>query len=483
MTTTKVYVIDKECKHQNGLVVESDRQIYSCTLNQTNIDANNNKYYLMQLIKLSDNSYVLFIRYGRIGETRSVFYKDFTDINDGIRAFERQFKTKTGNKFGTKQFEKKDGLYHFADVCNEVEVELKVAMPVVKVSKLTERVQKLMSLLCDKEIMQKSLIQLELDVKKMPLGKINEGQLKDAELILSNIKTHIQINNYDKDELKKMCNAFYTKIPYACGRRRPPVIENQELLDKFIDMIDELRNIVVTTKIMEATQDNAGQSQLDIVYDGLNTVIEPLEKDSVMWNHIETYIKNTHGKTHHFKVELQDIFKIERQNEKNTYDKKFGTLNNKQLLWHGSSITNFCSIFKNGLLLDPSRLGVAITGKMFGYGIYTANAFSKSFNYCNSHVSNNIAALLLCEVALGTCLEKIHSDSYLSDKSMRIHNTNSTHGKGQWVPSDHVIVDDVKIPNGKLVQQNPSNQLYYDEFIVYDKDQLNIKYMVIVKQN
>jgi len=35
-------------------------------------------------------------------------------------------------------------------------------------------------------------------------------------------------------------------------------------------------------------------------------------------------------------------------------------------------------------MLDPSRLGVKVTGKMFGYGIYFANSISKSAQYCGA---------------------------------------------------------------------------------------------------
>ena len=33
------------------------------------------------------------------------------------------------------------------------------------------------------------------------------------------------------------------------------------------------------------------------------------------------------------------------------------------------------SILKNGLLLDPSKIGAVITGKMFGYGFIGLNSF------------------------------------------------------------------------------------------------------------
>ena len=53
-------------------------------------------------------------------------------------------------------------------------------------------------------------------------------------------------------------------------------------------------------------------------------------------------------------------------------------------LIHGSRTENWSSIIMNGLLLNPNA---PITGKAYGYGIYTARDFNKSFGYTNFHGS------------------------------------------------------------------------------------------------
>jgi poly [ADP-ribose] polymerase len=43
-------------------------QFFSCTLNKSDLDNNNNKFYIIQLLENdSDNSLILFTRWGRIG--------------------------------------------------------------------------------------------------------------------------------------------------------------------------------------------------------------------------------------------------------------------------------------------------------------------------------------------------------------------------------------------------------------------------------
>lgn len=48
-------------------VVEKDGTIYAATLNQSNISANNNKFYILQIIETDVNKYVFFCRWGRVG--------------------------------------------------------------------------------------------------------------------------------------------------------------------------------------------------------------------------------------------------------------------------------------------------------------------------------------------------------------------------------------------------------------------------------
>ncbi len=47
----------------------------------------------------------------------------------------------------------------------------------------------------------------------------------------------------------------------------------------------------------------------------------------------------------------------------------------KQLLFHGSKISNFVGILKEGLRIAPPE--APITGAMFGKGVYFANCSSK----------------------------------------------------------------------------------------------------------
>jgi predicted DNA-binding WGR domain protein len=484
---TLVYPIDTNCVTKGTILVD-DNNAYTCTLNQTDLETNKNKFYIMHIVQ-TDNKFVHYIRYGRIGEVGKISYKDYARKDDSKDAFEKQFKAKTGNKWNSA-FTYKDGKYFFANVEYETTEPVKDIKQVDQIkSNLDERTQTLIKLISDIESMNKTLIELDIDPSKMPLGKISTDQIDKANDMLTQISAIVKSENI-KDEkilsnLTKLCSTFYTLIPYATSaRNKPPIISSKELVGTFTNLLEELKNLVVAVKILDNVKNNTNKHPCDAIYDQLNTTIKPLDKTSDMWNHINNYIKNTQGSTHKFKIEIMDIYDIERKSEKDIFDKYCtdNKIGNKTLLFHGSSIVNFCSIFQKGLLLNPESLGVYISGKMMGCGLYFASCYSKSVNYCNTETSNNIGAMLLCEVALGKPLEKTQSDHYLSDKSMKHYGTNSTFAIGKSTASPGIMIDDLRIPNNKMVKSDKNTVLLYDEYIVYNQSQVHQKYLLLFKK-
>jgi poly [ADP-ribose] polymerase len=486
MTTNKVSVknllIDDRCTVK-GTIVESDGKLYNCALNQTDIKSNKNKFYIMQLIK-SGSAYHLFIVFGRVGESGKPRTVSQTSEAAGIKAFEKQFKAKTGNVWGTDNFVKKSGKYFMSEVSYDDEikdmddVELKIPP-----SKLDKKVQELITMLSDTNMMQDSLVSLNIDTKKMPLGKLKNSQLKKAEKILDEIQKILNDKTVpDADKLTDLSSEYYTFLPVACGRRKPPVIKDDKLIDKYKEVIEELRNMVVAVEIKKNIK--AGDNPLDGVYAGINTEINALDKDSQMYEEIVKYVNNTQGATHNWvKLKVLDIYEVKQNGKKEKFDKCCDGIENKMLLWHGSGLSNWLSICKNDLWLDPAAMNssVYVSGKMFGMGLYFANCVSKSWNYCRTDATKGIGCLALAEVPLGNISKRINSDYSVNHKSLQKTGHNSVQGMGKVTPSTSVTIDGVIIPNGPLEKTNVGAYLQYDEFIVYQQAQQLIKYLVIIK--
>jgi len=192
---------------------------------------------------------------------------------------------------------------------------------------------------------------------------------------------------------------------------------------------------------------------------------------------VARYVKDTHASTHNkFALELVDVFAVEREGEEKAYD-DFCKLHNRQLLWHGSRLTNWIGILSQGLRIAPPE--APVTGYMFGKGVYFANMVSKSAGYCFTTKSASTGVMLLSEVALGKMYE-INKSEYMDKAPAGFH---STKGVGKTRPdpaSDHKMENGTIVPLGKPIGHDagPDGQLLYDEFIVYDTRQINMKYLL-----
>lgn len=481
--STKGHLIDAHCKYNTGIILESNGSVYDCTLNQTNISLNSNKFYIMQIIKINSGC-MLFIRYGRISEVGVISYKHFSSESGAISFFEKQFKAKTGNNWSDRDnFVKKDGKYNLAEIeLAEISEESDSGGSSDESDsepELDERVISLMNLITNTTYMKNTLVQLEIDTEKMPLGKISQKQIDDAYEILNEINENLG----NKSILLKLSSDFYTLIPYSCGRQKPPVIDNKKLLGKYINLLNELSQMVYGSKAVTNLKKSKGNMMK--LYEDLCTEIIPLDKSDDMYQILVDYLKNSKAPTHNFKYKVLDIFEINREGERDLYDAYSKKIKNKTLLFHGTRATNVVSICQNGLICDLSRVGinVPITGKMYGLGVYASNSASKSIQYCAYDTTDDIACLFIVEFALGNMLKKKQADVTLSSKNLP-KEFHSTWGMGASSFKKYDTYDDgTRIPSGKLekISDRSDSSLLYDEFIVYHEEQMNIRYLIKIK--
>jgi hypothetical protein len=216
-------------------------------------------------------------------------------------------------------------------------------------------------------------------------------------------------------------------------------------------MLQSLQDIQVFTKLLdEGNIENV--NQLDSNYLKLDTTITPLDKNSERYKLLVEYVDNTHASTHTaYKLEVEDIFELSKESENKRYRED---IDNKQLLWHGSRLTNFVGILSQGLRIAPPE--APVTGYMFGKGVYFADMVTKSANYCFASQMASTGLMLLCEVALGGMNEKYHADYYANLLPPGKH---STKGLGKTAPGSGTFIDGGKVyvPSGKGVPTNIPN--------------------------
>jgi poly [ADP-ribose] polymerase 2/3/4 len=219
---------------------------------------------------------------------------------------------------------------------------------------------------------------------------------------------------------------------------------------------------------------------LDHEYAQLHTRLTPLDREGEVFAMLKQYVANTHAPTHtQYSTEVEDAFAVEREGEADA----FRDVGNKQLLFHGSRLSNWRGILSSGLRIAPPE--APLTGYMFGKGIYFADMSSKSANYCYATRQSPHALLLVCEVALGRQYERLNA-CYEASVICASKGLHSTFGLGRSVPleKDARWIDDVKMPMGKL-SPNPHpkvmegrTDLLYNEIVVYDPRQVKQRYLL-----
>ncbi|KAJ3130571.1 Poly [ADP-ribose] polymerase 2, partial [Irineochytrium annulatum] len=452
--------------YQNDYHVYTDGDdIYDCLLNQTDIGNNNNKFYVIQLLKHdSKPTYQLFARWGRVGLAGVNKIEPFNDVDAAIKAFEKRFRDKTQNAWKDRaDFVKKSGKYHYLhrDYAEDDEemapVEEKPDTPKKKIpeSTLEKPIKDLVELIFDMKMMEKEMSEMQYDIKKMPLGKLKKSTIQQGYAALKSIDEELRSGSPDHQTLVELSNVFYTVIPHAFSlNQRPPVIKSEEVLKQKMLMVEALADIEVTTTLLSKIDES--RNPADMKYESLKCPMKIVPRTAEEFKLIEKYTENTHGSTHtQYKLKVEEVFELEKEDG---FDEVGAKLHNHKLLWHGSRLTNYAGILSQGL---------------------------RSANYCFTNPKSNTGLMLLCEVALGDENPLVHADYNAGDlaKAQKKH---STLGKGRSVPDP---AGEVKLPNGVVVPcgKELANKtdltLQYNEFIVYDIKQIRLKYLIKMKFN
>ncbi|KAF3664888.1 Poly [ADP-ribose] polymerase 2-A [Capsicum annuum] len=426
-------------------VLQQGDEIYDATLNQTNVGNNNNKYYVIQVLENdSGGNFLVYTRWGRVGAKGGTKINGpFTSADDATSEFESKFYEKTKNHWSNRK---------------------------------------------DFVCQPKQYTWLEMDYDEN--GKESSGY--DVLKRISDV-----IGQSNRTLLEDLSSQFYTVIPHDFGfkKMREFVIDTPQKLKRKIEMVEALAEIEVATKILEDNTD-IQEDPLYYQYEQLRCKLVPVEVGSqeflmiisgvykteyIIFGQIENYMKNTHAKTHSgYAVDIVQVFRASRDGETERFQ-KFSDTSNRMLLWHGSRLTNWAGILSQGLRIAPPE--APSTGYMFGKGVYFADMFSKSANYCYASSAARNGVLLLCEVALGDMNELLSAD-YYADKLPP--GKLSTKGVGATAPDfakSQILEDGVVVPLGKPKAQRKQGSLLYNEYIVYNVEQIRMRYVIQVEFN
>lgn len=169
---------------------------YAIKLNQTHIDANNNKFYIIQALEGGGKHYA-WNRWGRVGEPGQNKLQPCPNEAAAIKEFEKKFREKTQNSWADRaNFKPVNGKYSI------VETE-----------------------------------DTEGGGDSAPMGKLTESQIGKGQLVLDSIAEQLKKKSPSKDSLEKLSSEFYTLIPTITGRTRPPPIDTDDMLQAKVELL------------------------------------------------------------------------------------------------------------------------------------------------------------------------------------------------------------------------------------------------------
>lgn len=482
--------IDSICQMSavDGAKIHED---YDCMLNQTNIGHNNNKFYIIQLIECK-GGYSCWTRWGRVGEIGQSKLNNFPSLEAAKKDFEKKFREKTKNTWADREnFVAHDGKYTLIEVHHEEEEqEVTVKVDTVdagKVSKqkvrpctLDKPTQNLISLIFSNDMFKDAMQTMNIDVKKMPLGKLSKQQIAKGFEALEAIEAVLQKQRSSNLQLEELSSRFYTIIPHNFGRSRPPTINTQEVVQAKKDMLLVLADIELAQSLQAQKMEEEEEIKIEEVPHPLDqdygllkcdlTLVDPSSEDYKM---IETYVEKTG--CHFRKLTVKNIWKVNREGEASRF-KAHDCLENRRLLWHGTSVAVIAAILKSGLRIMPH------SGGRVGKGLYFASDNSKSAGYV-SPTSNRIGIMFLNEVALGKEYRIIHDDSTLR-KPPDGYDSVIACGQTEPDPADdkELILDEKKVlvSQGKPIPipKYQDSHFSQSEYLIYQESQCRIRYLV-----
>jgi poly [ADP-ribose] polymerase len=321
---------------------------------------------------------------------------------------------------------------------------------------------------------------------KCPLGQLTNNQIDSGRSKLQEARKIIQtgLSDDNKKILLSLTNDFYGLIPHNLGQGARGKLTNLILDTK--EKIDNKEYDLDTLLDAKSLGTSLDSNSIWDQYNSLDTEFSFIDHQDPIFDWLNKLIQDTRASNHHHlgKIILLNAWGINRNNERKTflsraqqiadqcgrqvipdqmsiitkrtdvYDPKLFEFANIIPLFHGTRSQNITGILKKGMLIRPS--GVVICGAMYGHALYMGKS-SKSINYTSikssywSGGNDDRAFLFVSDCALGN--QKIATGS------------------------NNYSLENIK-PNHSVWARGGSSGVINDEFMLYETNQHNIRYLL-----
>lgn len=277
------------------------------------------------------------------------------------------------------------------------------------------------------------------------LSAINEARdlLTDALTQVKKVGNKVE-NQVSDATLKKLTYNLYGMIPKSKphGAHESTWILSQDNIGNWQNDLDAFESALKSTNIEEVEDEDVMQ--------GIPASVESIDIQSELGKYLVNWWTTSTRRRHgHGELKIHNLWKVERhgdyaefnqnvqkicndmpekwnnerpmfyENQKqrpdlNSTDRKAYHKSNTAMLFHGTRAVNVAGIIRESLRFPNQLVGVVINGAMFGPGVYSADDWGKSANYCSvgssrrslyagssGHIPNRRSFMFAVDVCLG----------------------------------------------------------------------------------
>eukprot|EP00105_Crassostrea_gigas_P028461 XP_011450121.1 PREDICTED: poly [ADP-ribose] polymerase 3-like [Crassostrea gigas] len=198
----------------------------------------------------------------------------FVSPDDAIKDFKKKFQDKTGNKWENRDsFTPKTKKYTMIEMSleDDDEDETDASAPTksapsgpVERCTLDAPTQSLLNLIFNHDMFKDAMKSFDIDVKKMPLGKLSKAQIAKGFEVLEDLEKAVDARN--NAQIVSLSSKFYTVIPHDFGRKVPPVLNTLETIREKYDMLLVLGDIEIAQALEKEKEKVASVSLRHVAF-------------------------------------------------------------------------------------------------------------------------------------------------------------------------------------------------------------------------
>ena len=413
--------------------------LVSTVLSRTSLEANNNKFYVLEVHEAAGGKFRVFTNYGRVGAEGVKESREAGSREAATTVYERLLKEKTSPRKGYVPIEVEKATVGSAALKTRTEQEFYQKRG-LKESGLHPQIAHFVEHIYDES---KSELVRRIET---PLGSLSKGQIERGADTLREIRFALARDH--RDQVVPLTSRYYSLIPHRLGRWTSlddVAINTIEKADSEEELLQLMRDVYHVQNDLEA--------EVDRKYRALGAEISVVSKDDPVYTQVAQKIVESQSKRHPFRLRVGRLLAARLPDERARFETGGRAAGNLQGLFHGTKNCNMVGILSRGLLIAPKH--APVTGYMFGKGIYFADQSSKSAQYSLMWASNKrpTGYLFLADVALGR-IKKETGPKYREEAPRGYHS----------------------------VQGCAGLHLVHNEFIIYNTAQCTLRYIAEIEQ-